>query len=89
MSTLELTAYGGWKNVSVTKFPTFVTVAGQRSYPACYYHIKPEKYKWMDGSKIKIFVTRTQDVTMKIYGGSSRTNASWTVVDFNRSVSAG
>lgn len=89
VSTLELTAYSSWRTVAVSTLPASVIVSNLKSYPACYYHIKGEQYKWMDGAKIDFFVNSATDVIIKLYGGSSRTNASFTAVTGNASVSTG
>lgn len=89
VSTLELTAYSSWRTVAVSTLPASVIVSNLKSYPACYYHIKGEQYKWMDGAKIDFFVNSATDVIIKLYGGSSRTNASFTAVTGNASVTAG
>ena len=56
VKSLELTAIGSWRNVSVPSFPAYTYVSGYKSYSACYYHIKAVPYTWMDGAKLYIFV---------------------------------
>jgi hypothetical protein len=89
VNSLELTATSSFKTINRTSFPSYVTVANKKSYLACYYHIKPESYKWKDGASIKILFSKLYDVNVQIFGGNSRTNASIPQVLNNLTVKAG
>lgn len=89
MNSLELVATSSYKTISRSSFPSYVTVANKKSYLACYYHIKPEEYKWKDGASIKIFFSKLYDVNVQIFGGNSRTNASIPQLLSNSTVKAG
>ena len=51
-------------------------VSNQRSYPACYYHIKVNNYEYRSGSQINIFVESAVNVNLQIFGGRSLSNSS-------------
>jgi hypothetical protein len=50
-------------------------ISGKKSYPACYYEINVEKYKFKSG-KITIIIDSAADAELYIYGGTNRNNAS-------------
>jgi hypothetical protein len=62
--------------VKVQSLPYFSVVSNQRSYPACYYHIKVNNYEYRSGSQINIFVKSAVNVNLHIFGGRSLSNAS-------------
>jgi hypothetical protein len=64
VNSLELMASNTYKTVTRTSFPAYVTVSNQKSYLACYYHIKPEEYKWKDGASIKMSFSKIYDVNV-------------------------
>jgi hypothetical protein len=65
-----------WKTVRVQSLPYFTVVSNQRSYPACFYHIKVNNYEYRSGSQINIFVESAVNVNLQIFGGRSLSNAS-------------
>lgn len=64
-------------------------ISNQKSYLACYYHIKAPSYIWKDGSQIKIFIDSAYDVIFEVFGGTSRTNASIATIANNQSYTSG
>ena len=75
VNTKTLTATSMWKKISVPKMPYFSMISGKKSYPACYYEINVDMYKYKSG-KITIIIENAVDALFFIYGGTNRTNAS-------------
>ena len=55
--------------------PYFNMISGKKSYPACYYEINVDKYKYKSG-KLTIIVDNAVDAEFFIFGGTNRKNAS-------------
>ena len=70
-----LTGTSQWQKINVPRMPYFSMVSGKRSYPACYYEINVEKYKYKSG-KITIIIDNAADAEFYIFGGTDRKNAS-------------
>lgn len=75
--------------MQVNNFPAYVTVSNAKSYKACYYTIAPAAYSFKDGAQIKLNLTSAQNMQVSVFGGTSRTNASYTVLYQNQTLPVG
>jgi hypothetical protein len=89
VDSLDLIANDNSKTVTISNLPYSVVVSNTLNYMSCYYHIAPEKYVYKSGAMISIVVNKATNVSAYLLGGSSRTNASTTIVSNNASVTVG
>jgi hypothetical protein len=83
----SLEASGSEKTVTVASLPYSTVSANALTYLSCYYHIKAASHTWKEGAKLKIKITKATDMSIYIYGGNSRENASIAVVTNNATAS--
>ncbi|CDW88451.1 UNKNOWN [Stylonychia lemnae] len=83
VDSLELIASDSTKTVNVSSLPFSVKVQNSLSYLACYYHIKPLQYTWKNGAQIKVKIEKAGNVSAYLFGGTSRDNASISIIANN------
>ena len=87
VESLDLIAGGSTNTVTVSKLPYYTVASNSKNYLGCYYHIAGETNIWKNGAKINVTLVSATDVSVYMYGGNNRSNASISVTSNNVTLS--